>query len=230
MCGRYTLHALPVDVSARFSLAKTWFTITPRYNIAPSQPVAAVIQTDDGRVLADFRWGLIPFWAKDGSTSHAVINARAETIATKAAFRQAFRQHRCLLPADGFYEWAQTGGKRQPVYIRLKSKELFAFAGIWEAAASTNQNPLGTCAIITVEPNDFIKPIHNRMPAILAPAHESTWLDPAASIDTLESMLRSYPSQELESYFVSSWVNSPKVDDPKCFEPLVAEDNTPLLF
>jgi putative SOS response-associated peptidase YedK len=230
MCGRYTLYALPVDISARFSLTKIWFTITPRYNIAPSQLVAAVIQTDEGRVLANFRWGLIPFWAKNGTPSQAVINARAETISTKAAFRQAFRTRRCLLPADGFYEWTMVGAKRRPVYIRLKSKGLFAFAGLWEAEQSTAKNPAGTCAIITVAPNDFMKPIHNRMPAILPPAHESTWLDPASSLDTLGSLLQPYPSQEMESHFVSPWVNSPKVDDPKCLEPVVTGDSSPLLF
>jgi putative SOS response-associated peptidase YedK len=196
--------------------------MAPRYNIAPSQPVAVV--PNDGLLKLDYYvWGLIPSWAKDPSIGSRMINARGETLAEKPSFRAAFRRRRCLILADGFYEWQQTpGGKtKTPMYIRLKSGEPFAFAGLWESWNSPDGSQVLSCAIITTEPNPLMAKIHNRMPVILPQAAHMPWLHSGeADTKALSALLKPYPAEEMVAYPVSKLVNSPANDVPAVIEPL----------
>jgi putative SOS response-associated peptidase YedK len=207
--------------------------LEPRYNIAPTQPVAAVTldgsSNNVGRRLEALHWGLIPFWAKDLTIGNKMINARAETLAEKPAFKNALVRRRCLIPADGFYEWKKEGRGRQPFYIRQRagsSGDLFAFAGLWEEwrdpAASKDAPPLRSCTIITVAPNALMASIHDRMPAILRPNDEAAWLDTQGVRDPRDilALLAPYEDDALETYPVSKLVNAPANDDPECIEPL----------
>lgn len=219
MCGRFTLTQSTQAVAQRFGVQFVLFECLPRYNIAPSQPVAVVLQ-NGGRRLEACRWGLVPFWAKDLEMGSRLINARAETLAEKPAFKYSLARRRCLIPADGFYEWRKEGNRRIPVYIRRRDGGLFAFAGLWDEWQSPDGSPLRTCTIITTEPNALIAPIHHRMPAILKPEHETLWLDPSLKEPTqLLAVLQAYPETELEAYPVSARVNSPNHDDPSCIQP-----------
>jgi putative SOS response-associated peptidase YedK len=192
----------------------------PRYNIAPTQQVAA-IRTHAGspqRELAWMRWGLIPSWADDPAIGNRMINARGETLAEKPAYREAFRRRRCLIPADGFYEWKQGAKPKQPNYIYLKNEQPFAFAGLWESWQHAGQT-IESCTIITTEANELLRPLHERMPVILGPDDYETWLD--ASIqnpERLEPLLVPYPADRMTLYPVSSAVNSPRCDDASCLE------------
>lgn len=192
----------------------------PRYNIAPTQEILALITDNQGRRLETLRWGLIPHWAKD--PTQKLINARAETLFEKPSFRDAVQRRRCLILADGFYEWRQTPqGKKTPVYVRLKSKEPFGFAGLWETWQSPDGQTLKTCTIITTKPNELLKPIHNRMPVIVPKELEELWLDPSPKARVeLERVLHPYRAEELELYDVSAAVNSPTNDGPECIQPL----------
>lgn len=199
-----------------------------RYNIAPTQRVATVpnVRDDDGvRHLEYMRWGLIPFWADDHKIGSRLINARAETVHEKPSFRASFKYKRCLVLADGFYEWTKVPGQKakQPVYIRMQSGEPFGFAGLWDVwhdKAGTGDS-LVTCTIITTKPNDIVKPLHNRMPVILSPDAYDVWLAPGEPDDAeqLRSLLGPYPAGQMEAYPVSRRVNSPKVDEPSLIEP-----------
>ena len=165
------------------------------------------------------RWGLIPSWAKDPKIGNQCINAKAETVAEKPSFRAAFKKRRCLVVATGFYEWQVQGRTKQPMWIGLRSKRPFAFAGLWEHWTPAEGEPLVTCTIITTEPNELMRPIHNRMPAILAPTSYDQWLDPAFQhIEPLKALLRPYLSEELTAYPVSTLVNNPRHDAPQCLE------------
>ena len=220
MCGRFTLTQPASAVAERFGAQYVLFEFSPRYNIAPSQPVAVVIQ-DGGRRLEACRWGLVPFWAKDPEIGNRLINARAETLAEKPAFKYSLARRRCLIPADGFYEWRKEGNRRVPMYIRRRDGGLFAFAGLWDEWQSPDGSPLRTCTIITTQPNSLIAPIHYRMPAILKPENEMLWLDPALKDPAqLLGMLRAYPEMELDAYAVSGHVNNPNHDDPMCIVPV----------
>jgi putative SOS response-associated peptidase YedK len=215
MCGRYTLHHSVEEIAARFNVANVAFEAEPRYNIAPTQTIAAI--TGDGeRNLRGFGWGLVPFWAKDPQIGNRMINARAETIAEKPAYKHALARRRCLIPADGFYEWMRTGAQRTPMYIRFRDERLFAFAGIWERWSDPAGADLYTCSIVTVEPNHIVAPIHNRMPAILAPEDEEAWLEPTRGAGDVLPLLRPHPPDEMEAFPVSRRVNSPSFDDPAC--------------
>jgi putative SOS response-associated peptidase YedK len=222
MCGRFTLRAPASVVAEQFSIFEipSW---KARYNIAPSQPVAAVRSADIAaatRELAWLRWGLIPGWASDPSIGNRLINARAETVADKPAFRTAFRRRRCLIVADGFYEWQRVGKGRQPHLIGMRNGHPFAFAGLWETWEGPQHSSIESCTILTTTANDLVRPIHDRMPVILAPAEYDCWLDPAVSAaEKLSPLLRPYPSEPMASYRVSPWVNSPANDDPRCAEP-----------
>lgn len=219
MCGRFTLTQPAQAVAERFGVQFVLFQFSPRYNIAPSQPVAVIIQNGERRLEA-CRWGLVPFWAKDPEIGHRLINARAETLAEKPAFKYSLTRRRCLIPADGFYEWRKEGNRRVPVYIRRRDGGLFAFAGLWDEWQSPDGSPLRTCTIITTEPNALIAAIHNRMPAILKPQDEAVWLDTSLKNPSqLLTMLHPYPEAELEAYPVSLRVNSPNNDDPSCIQP-----------
>jgi putative SOS response-associated peptidase YedK len=221
MCGRFTLTA---DLKA---LAERFSTPVPpnakynaRFNIAPSQPV--IVVGDDGqRYMKQMRWGLIPSWAKDPAIGNRMINARVETIAEKPSFRTALKKRRCLIPADGFYEWQKLGKIKQPVRIVLKSREPFGFAGLWEHWTSPENEEILTCTIITTEANELLKQVHDRMPVILTRETESQWLDPKNDDPVkLLPLLKQYPSEQLEYYPVSREVNSPGVDKPSNIEPL----------
>jgi putative SOS response-associated peptidase YedK len=222
MCGRFTLRAPASVVAAQFGLFETP-PLTPRFNIAPTQPVAVVRLAPEAaepeRELAWLRWGLIPGWAKDPAMGSRLINARAETVAQKPAYRAAFRSRRCLVVADGFYEWQRTDGRKQPYFIRLRDDRPFAFAGLWESWQDPDGSPIESCAILTTEPNELLEPIHNRMPVILAPKDYQRWLDPAIrQPQSLEPLLRAFPGDQMIAYPVSTYVNSPTRDDPKCIE------------
>ena len=223
MCGRFTLRAPASLVAEQFTLFELP-PFAPRFNIAPSQPVAVVrlapAQGQPQRELAWLRWGLIPSWAKDPAIGNRMINARAETVAEKPAYRAALRRRRCLLAADGFYEWQRTDGRKQPYFIHLCDDRPFAFAGLWEAWEGPDDSYIESCTLLTTEPNELIRPIHNRMPVILAPDDYEPWLDPAVQKpEPLVPLLRPYPSDEMAAHPVSTLVNSPTNDDPKCIEP-----------
>lgn len=220
MCGRFTLTTNLGANAARFGVARFLEEVGPRYNIAPTQTV--IVVSDDGtRHLTQMQWGLIPSWAKDPTIGNRMINARAETVATKPAFRVALRKRRCLIPADGFYEWQQAGRRKQPVYITFKTREPFSFAGLWDTWTAPDGEAIRTCTIITTEANELLKPIHDRMPVILTREAESVWLDPTLQDPAkLLPLLKSYPAQEMEAYAVSLRVNSPSHDTPECLLPL----------
>ena len=222
VCGRYTQTASAERIAEQFAVSDVPL-LKPRYNIAPSQPVPAVrIDPDTAtRTLVMLRWGLIPSWAKDSKIGAQCINAKAETIAEKPSFRSAFKKRRCLVLANGFYEWQVQGKRKQPLWIGLRDKGLFAFAGLWEHWQSPTGEPLETCTIITTEPNDLMRPIHNRMPVILTPADYDGWLDPTIQqAETLKPLLRPCSSENMAAYPVSTLVNNPRHDVPECLEPV----------
>jgi putative SOS response-associated peptidase YedK len=196
--------------------------ITPRYNVAPSQHVAVVPNNGENRIEF-FRWGLIPSWAKDPKIGNRMINARSETLAEKPSFRVAYRRRRCLVLADGFYEWRKEAGRKTktPMYIRLESGQPFAFAGLWEAWCSPEDQTVLSCTIITTTPNTLVEKIHNRMPVVLAPEAYDLWLDPGEqSPERLNEWLRPYPASQMSAYAVSTVVNSPSNDVPDCIVPV----------
>ena len=222
MCGRFAQTATPEVIAQQFNITNTPL-FTPRYNIAPSQPIAAIRIDPDTttRTLVMLRWGLIPSWAKDPKIGNQCINAKAETVAVKPSFRSAFKKRRCLVVATGFYEWQVQGHAKQPMWIGLKDHRPFAFAGLWEQWQPPDGAVIESCTIITTEPNDLMAPIHNRMPVILAPSSYDQWLDPAFQrIEPLNALLRPYPSEELTAYPVSTLVNNPRHDVPQCLEPV----------
>ncbi len=223
MCGRFTLRAPASVVAEQFGLFDT-APLSPRYNIAPSQTVAAVRRATESvepaRQLVLLQWGLVPSWAKDAKVGNRLINARAETVAEKPAFRAALRRRRCLVVADGFYEWQRTGGKKQPYFIRLADDRPFAFAGLWERWEGPDHAALETCTLITTEANELMAPIHDRMPVILSPDDYDRWLDPAIQKpEHLQPLLRPYPSDAMVAYPVTTHVNNPKNEDPRCIVP-----------
>ena len=218
MCGRYTLRT-PVDsLVERFKIDEYPSSILPSYNIAPTQEVAAVVEEDEERKLELLRWGLIPSWADDPGIGARMINARSETVAEKPSFRRAFKERRCLIPADGFYEWQKTNGGKQPYYLRMRSGRPFAFAGLWENWKGDGEE-IRSCTILTTNPNDLAREVHNRMPVILPPEVYEVWLDPdLRETDQLLSLLAPYPPDDMEAYLVSRRVNSPSNNEPSCVE------------
>jgi putative SOS response-associated peptidase YedK len=222
MCGRYNILAYPEALLEHFGVEQPpGIDLKPRYNVAPSQDVPAIRQHDSSRELVLLHWGLIPFWAKDEKLKYSTINAKAETIAQKPAFRDAFKKRRCLIPASGFYEWRQEKGHKQPYNIRLKDEPVFAFAGLWEHWENPEGKVIESCSIIVTEANELIRPIHDRMPVILADADYTTWLDPTESTQsTLTSLLKPYPASEMELYPVSTAVNNPRNDGPDLIQSI----------
>jgi putative SOS response-associated peptidase YedK len=222
MCGRFTLTDPDQDLAVQFDLPEIP-DMKPRYNIAPTQPVAAVRLAPEGaeREMALLHWGLIPFWAKDPSIGARMINARSETVAEKPAFRAAFRRRRCLVAADGFYEWQKQNGGKQPFYIHLRNGRPFGFAGLWEHWEGADGSVIESCTLLTTQPNDLLRPLHNRMPVILHPRDYALWLDrEVEEAEKLKPLLGAYPAAEMEAYAVSRFVNRPDNDEPKCIEPL----------
>jgi len=218
--------------------------LEPRYNIAPTQPVAVVrligagvvqlplpspvsgegpgVRGSDSppRELVWLRWGLLPSWAQDPAIGNRLINARAETAATKPAFRSALRRRRCLVVADGFYEWQRTGARKQPYFIHMRDDRPFALAGLWESWEGADHSALETCAILTTDANELMRPIHDRMPVIVSPNDYDRWLDAAIQKpEQVAPLLKAYPGDGMIAYPVSPYVNSPARDDPRCIEP-----------
>lgn len=222
MCGRFSQTASPEVVAEQFGLDDAPLFLKPRYNIAPSQPVAVVrARPESGkRECVLLRWGLIPSWAKDPAIGYKMINARAETASEKPAFRGPFRSRRCLILADGFYEWQQEGRRKQPFYIRLKDRRPFAFAGLWDRWEPQGREAVESCTILTTSPNDVLKPIHERMPVIVDPQAYNLWLDPTVrQVEAIQPILQPYLADRMEAYPVSLLINNPRHDAPACLEP-----------
>jgi putative SOS response-associated peptidase YedK len=223
MCGRFTLTVSPEQLQDQFGLSQPPPPdLVPRYNIAPSQAVA-VVPNSEARKLEIFQWGLIPSWAKDPKIGNKLINARAETLAEKPSFRTALKRRRCLVVADGFYEWKKDGARKIPMYIQIEDGRPFGFAGLWEVWQPPDGSLLKTCTIITTEPNELTATIHNRMPAILPPEAYDAWLKPGElPAEEVLPLLRPYDARRMKATPVSTRVNSPSVDSPECILPLVA--------
>lgn len=222
MCGRYTQTTELQTLQIRFAFDPGEVDLVRRYNIAPGQ-LAPVITGDNERRLAMMKWGLVPSWAKDPSIGHKMINARSETIAEKPSFRNGLRQRRCLVPADGFYEWQKhpDSKTKTPIHFYLKDHLPFAFAGIWERWIDPDGNDLKTCTLITTEANKLISPFHHRMPVILRTDHEAPWLDQKLTDpEQLRTLMSAYPPEEMEYHSVATLVNSPTNDSPECILPL----------
>jgi len=222
VCGRFTLTSTPEELARRFGLQETP-AAAPRYNIAPGQEVLVVRTTGEAgaRSASPLRWGLVPSWAKSPSVGNRMINARAETLASKPAFRAALRRRRCLVPADGFYEWAKRGAVKQPYLIGLRGGGPFAFAGLWEHWTDPEGALLESCTIVTTEASASIRAIHPRMPVILSAEVEADWLDPAqADPAALLPLLRALPDEALAFHAVSDRVNRPDFDEPACLAPV----------
>lgn len=214
MCGRFTLTATFEEIINRFDIQSFLDeeNYAPSYNIAPSQSVLAVINDGKSNRMGWLKWGLVPPWAKDASIGNKMINARAETLSEKPSFRTAFKKKRCLVIADSFYEWKRHADQsKTPMRIKLKSNDLFAMAGIWEAWKSPEGKTLYTCSVITTRPNELMKDIHDRMPVILKPEDEKTWLDTSFSdSNDINKLLVPFDETLMETYAVSSLVNSPR--------------------
>ncbi len=230
MCGRYTLTASPEAVQQAFTL-DTLPILQPRYNIAPTQPVP-IITSEKPKELTIVSWGLIPSWSKDTSGASKLINARAETIEEKPSFRAAYKYRRCLIPADGFFEWqsVDNGGKKKPQFIYVGEHEVFAFAGLWERWQSPGGDEVHTCTILTTEPNDLIKPLHHRMAVILDKADYDAWLSPDSKPGELKHLLRSYPSERMNLYEISTLVNNARIDTPEILQPVQSPPQQQSLF
>ncbi len=211
MCGRYSL-TVDVDTIAKvFGVAPSVRT-SPRYNVAPTQEVVAIVQ-DETKHLDFLRWGLIPSWAKEESIGAKMINARAETLAEKPSFKRLLQSKRCLIVADGFYEWKQEAGGKTPMYFTLPDHEPFAFAGLWDTWKRPDGQAISTCTIITTEPNAVVAPVHNRMPVILTPDAQDEWLDSAQhDSHVLQQLLTSYTASDMLVRPVSRKINSPQYD------------------
>ena len=220
MCGRFTLTVDPADLQEAFDLnAPPPAGLMPRYNIAPSQPVAIIANNAD-RQIELFQWGLVPAWAKDPKIGYKMINARGETLAEKPSFRTALKKRRCLVLADGFYEWKREGKSKIPMYIQLKGGQPFAFAGLWEVWKSPKGEWVKTCTIVTTEPNALMKDIHDRMPVILPPKAYALWLSPEElPAEKTLPLLKPFTASQMKAYAVSPLVNNPKFDSKECIVP-----------
>ncbi len=231
MCGRFTLSQSADAIAKAFQVDEVP-EFPPRYNIAPTQPVPVVRMegAQPSRKLVLLYWGLVPSWANDLKMGVRMINARAETVAEKPSFRTAFKRRRCLIIADGFYEWQKidgkqandqkTKGKKQPFYFQVGDHQPFAFAGIWEHWEGSGE-AIESCAILTTEANQVLQPVHERMPVILQPEDYEQWLDPSVQkAESLQPLLRPYPPDTMQRYPVSPQVNSPSFDTPDCIQPV----------
>ena len=236
MCGRFTLIEPVPWLAEILGLENPESTgeVPARYNISPGTEVVIVRTKEstgtNARELALARWGLVPFWAKDADFGARTINARSETAAEKPAFRAAFRYRRCLIPADGFYEWAGSGRKKQPWFIHLENGKPFTFAGLWESWTGADGSVLETCTILTTEANEKLSELHHRMPVILPEASYADWLSPRENrAKVLQPLLMPYPSDAFSYYPVSERVNRPRNDDAACIERREEEKEPPQL-
>lgn len=220
MCGRYILSITGKVLAEAFDLEELP-DLPPRYNIAPTQDAPVVRETGGRRRLDLLRWGLIPSWARDAAMGARLVNARAETAASRPSFRSALRRRRCLVPSDGFYEWRKTPSGKQPWLIRMQDGSPFAMAGLWERWRSPGGEPLESFTILTTEPNELVAPLHDRMPVILPPNGWDTWLDPTLDDPSaLSRLLRPYPPEGMIAHPVTPAVGSPAFDEPACIKPL----------
>jgi len=219
MCGRYTITVSGRLLAELFELGSEP-RFAPRYNVAPTQHVPVVRLSADGqREWVEARWGLVPAWAKDESIGARMINARGETLTEKPSFRNAVRRRRCLIPADGFYEWRREGAGKQPYLIRFSDGRPFAFAGLWEAWRAPGAEPLVSCTIVTTNPNEVVAPLHDRMPVILPRDLHREWLGPGElPAQRLLGLIAPHPAGDMEAFPVSRRVNNPGADDPACLE------------
>ena len=217
MCGRYRLSRRKQLVEEYFESSSDEEDWNPRYNIAPTQPVAAIRQAGTSRILSMMRWGLVPSWASDISIGGRLINGRSETVLEKPAFRDSFRLRRCLVPADGFYEWKKAGKERYPFHFVMKDSSLFAFAGVWDRWRSATGQVVESCSILTTAPNELLDGVHDRMPVILPQRHYQTWLTaPATEAQRLAELLVPFDASVMQRYPVSPLVNKPENDLPEC--------------
>ena len=219
MCGRYTLSTPTEALEQRFHATLPREALTPTYNAAPSQALPVICNTHSQEVTMS-AWGFVPEWAKGRTDVKPLINARAETVATKPTFRQAFKSKRCLVLADGFYEWKRTGKSKVPHRIALKSGEPFAFAGIWSTVHDPSGRPYTTFAILTIEANELMAQIHSRMPVILRAHDEATWLNQRCPLDEAQALLVPFPAEPLTLYEVSPRINSPTYNTPDALHPV----------
>lgn len=230
MCGRYSLATpTPADVRARFPVGES-IEIRRRYNVAPADDVLAVTVDRDGSPRGELlRWGLVPSWAERQDIGLKMINARAETAATRPAFRRAYERYRCLIVADGFYEWKPTpGARKQPFHISSTDQPLFAFAGLWSIWHAPDGGTLRSCAILTTAANETVAPLHDRMPVILAPGAEAAWLDPATPVAALAKLVAPLAPERTALRPVSTAVNDARYDGPECLSPPVPSEQATL--
>jgi putative SOS response-associated peptidase YedK len=223
VCGRFTLFATYEEIIDQFDILKAFdeYYYTESYNIAPTQKVVAII--NDGRInrMGHLKWGLIPAWAKDAKIASKLINARSETVHEKPSFKKSFSQRRCLIPMDSFFEWKRIEKTKTPMRIKMKDDSLFAVAGLWDTWQSPTGEAIHTCTILTTEPNDLMKDIHDRMPVILPKEHQSIWLDSTIhDNEQLRSLLLPFPADEMTAYEVSDKVNSPKNNAVDLIKPV----------
>ncbi len=218
MCGRFTLKYPVQEVLSAFGIGKTDIEYTPSYNVAPQQDIIGVVDDQGELGLEQFRWGLIPFWAKDEKIGYKMINARGETIAEKASFRTSFKSKRCLVAADGFYEWKKVGNSKVPFYFTLANRKVFGFAGLWDQWNSPDGKAIKTCTIVTTNPNPLLKQVHDRMPVIIEKKDEKKWLGQETDIDELQALIKPYPEKLMKKSQVTEFVNSVKNNSPKCIE------------
>jgi putative SOS response-associated peptidase YedK len=221
MCGRFTLTRLEHKLADVFDIQDVpeW---QAQFNVAPTQTVITVLHhSEHNRVFELLHWGLIPSWSKDPSIASKLINARSETVAEKPSFRSAFKKRRCLIIADGFYEWQRTEGKKQPFYFQVQGKQPFGFAGLWEEWHSSEGEQINTCTILTTSANSLMAPVHDRMPVILKPEDYNLWLDPQVQDSRkVQPLLQPFPAEAMTAYPVSTIVNSPKNNKPECIAPV----------
>ncbi len=229
MCGRFTVAVPREDLFEEFGLTEAPFDIHPRYNVAPTQIAPVILRGKDGALrLEGFRWGLVPYWAKDPEIGNRMINARAESLETKPAFRDAFERRRCLVPADGWYEWQKQGTHKVPMWIHLRSRRPFAFAGLWERWRSGPGGEwLHSFTIVTTDAAPGVRHIHDRMPVVLPRALRDRWLDAGAAPAELAALVRPYPGDDLEVWPVSRLVNSPANDVPDCIAEVPIREEPP---
>ena len=225
MCGRFARYSLSRELERFFNAHSPDFELQPNYNVAPTQEIPVIVIHEDERHVKKRHWGLVPFWAKDISIGSRMINARVETVTSKPAFRAALKQRRCLIPANGFYEWKGKAGNKQPYYFHLPSGEPFAFAGLYEVwedkEAPSETDPYKSCTIITTDASDSVKNIHNRMPLILKPEAYDEWLDPEnKEPGRIEEVLKKRSVKELKRYPVSKLVNQVGNNKRECIEPM----------
>jgi putative SOS response-associated peptidase YedK len=230
MCGRYDFFPGEFsDLRIRFNLDKVRPVFKPSYNIAPGKDVPVIVRQGDRNIVKLMRWGLVPSWAQDPAIGNQMINARCETLDQKPSFKQLLARNRCLIPADGFYEWARIGKGKIPMRVRMRDRRPFTMAGLWDVWRDPDGEELYSFTIITTDANKLLRPVHDRMPLILEPLAAKQWLDPIfTSFSMLSVLMQPFPSELMEAYEVSRVVNDPKNDSPACIEPAIPEPPGPL--